>query len=165
MRKHPPNRILLAGFVVAAMVLVGAGSLSALTRIFQTAAPLALGLTTGFHFVDTEDARSSEAQTANSQDSFSRSAPAPAWLMNAMPGYSSGRAREMWYLSLDRAGDRELRLYDSGATDVVTTNPYNAFRTDFATPSFQSSRAAVSSMALLAPSAPAVTGAGIISTT
>src|SRR4051794_34994475 len=74
---------------------------------------------------------------------FGLSYAGPAWLMNALPGYSSGRAREMWYLSLDRGGDRELRLYDSGGADVMTTNPYRAFRTDFATSPFQSSRTAV----------------------
>src|SRR2546421_11939636 len=31
---------------------------------------------------------------------------APAWLLNALPGYSSGRAREAWYRSLVRSDDR-----------------------------------------------------------
>ena len=163
MRKHPRNRKLLAGFVMAAAVLVGAGSLSALTRIFRSAAPLALGLTTGdFQFVDSEQARSSEAQTTSYQDSFSR--VAPAWLTNALPGYSSGRAQESWYLSLNRADDRELRLDESRGMPVMTTNPYHAFQESFAAPSFQSSRNAMSSTTLIAPSARTANGTGIIST-
>src|SRR5205823_4040149 len=76
MRKQSRNGKLLIGFIVAGAVLLGVGSLSALARIFQAAAPIAFGLTTGnFQFVDTDETRSSEGQTASSQDSFSRSAP------------------------------------------------------------------------------------------
>src|SRR6476619_6509473 len=98
MMTSPRNRKLIAGFVTAIVVLlVGARSLSALTRIFETAAPIALGLTTGsFHFDDAEEMRGVDSPAAAAfQPSIARTAP--EWLVNAMPGYSSGRARELWY--------------------------------------------------------------------
>src|SRR5947207_6795882 len=157
--ENPTPRPFAALIVTALLLVTTAAGVSALSRVFQ--APLLnTAEENNFHFIESEQTQSTETRTAFYQDSFSR--VAPAWLTNAMPGYSSGRAREMWYLSLDRAGDRELRLYDSGGADVMTTNPYRAFQTDFATSPFQSSRAAVSSMALIAPSAPAATGSAII---
>src|SRR6476646_9453792 len=104
MRNNPPNRPFRAALVIVTIVL-GAGSLS-LARMFHMMNLIDFGLTTDhFQFAVSEPARSTQAQTASAQDSYSQAAP--AWLTNALPGYSSSRAREMWYLSLNRAGDRE----------------------------------------------------------
>src|SRR5437764_4438418 len=94
--------------VVAILLASTAGYVSALSRMFQSPIPF-VEEETDFHFDEIDAIRGGEARAvANSEGSFNRTAP--AWLMNAMPGYSSGRNRELWYLSLDRGGDRELRL-------------------------------------------------------
>jgi autotransporter-associated beta strand protein len=52
---------------------------------------------------------------------------APAWLMNALPGYSSGRVRELWYFSLDSSGDRRLGIETSGSFNAPITTSYAVF--------------------------------------
>ena len=153
------TRWLIASFTIIAILLTGtAVGVSAISRMFQTFRAGAAG-NSDFHLVDSEQAGSSEARAPFSQDSFSH---APAWLMNALPGYSSSRDREMWYLSLNRAADRELRLDEARGTYGMTTNRYHASLANFATPFVQSSRA-IFPAALIAPTTSSGTGSGIIS--
>src|SRR5947207_5650865 len=160
--ENPTPRPFAALIVTALLLVTTAAGVSALSRVFQ--APLLnTAEENNFHFIESEQTQSTETRTAFYQDSFSR--VAPAWLTNALPGYSSSRARAMWYLSLYNAADSDLRLDESRGTQVMTTNPYHAFREEFAAPSFQDGRAAISSLGLRTPTAPATTGPGIISTT
>jgi fibronectin-binding autotransporter adhesin len=48
----------------------------------------------------------------------------PAWLIDAVPGYSSSRARQMFYLSLERSGDSRLSLDYSGGTSSTSSYVY-----------------------------------------
>ena len=146
----------VAALTIIAILLTGAAvGVGAISRVFQTLRGGAGG-ESNFHFADTEPAGSSEASP---QNSFSR---APAWLMNALPAYSSSREREMWYLSPNRAADRELRLDEARGTYVMTTNPYHASLANFATPFLQSNRA-IFPTALMAPTTSSPNGSGIIS--
>src|SRR5688572_14977293 len=100
MKKRSP----LTGIATAVIVLVGTvGYAGALSRMFQTPFPLA-SARSDFHSVDVVESRTATTASASVQNDFSRHAP--AWLVNALPGYSSGHARAMFYLSLDRSGDR-----------------------------------------------------------
>src|SRR4051812_33058745 len=141
----PENRTSrpFAALTVTAILLVAtAAGMGALARIFQ--APLVIATAQNdFHLVDTDQTRSKETPTASYQDSFSQAAP--AWLVNAMPGYSSGRARELWYLSLNRAADQELRLVQSTGGYVTATSPYRAVQTNVGFAAFASGGAPISS--------------------
>jgi len=161
MMTSPPVRKLIGGFMTAAVVfLIGSGSLSALARIFQDAAPFALGLTTGgFHFDDAEEMRGVESPAAAAfQPSIARTAP--EWLVNAMPAYSSGRARELWYLSLDRAGDTRLAFIEYGGVND-TSSPYAPTRMSFASAFVQSSGERFASSGGVGPAAPLASGVWI----
>ena len=104
MKKHDRVGAPLAGLTLAAILLASmAGYVSALSRIFegpdlseQSESTLAVD--------DRFDVRVEEARGAGPEQALAR--VAPAWLLNALPAYSSGRAREAWYFALDRAGDR-----------------------------------------------------------
>src|SRR6266404_890718 len=90
----------LAGLTVAAILLSRtAGYVSALSRMFQS--PLIIEeAATDFLGDDTSVAQAdSQEKTATFQQTLGRTAA--AWLINALPGYSPSRARELWYLSLD----------------------------------------------------------------
>jgi fibronectin-binding autotransporter adhesin len=111
----------LAGITVAVIILAStAGCLSAFSRIFQASVPF---MTEEQHFQFADEAsRPAFVEAPSSDQAFMRMA-APAWFTNAMPAYSSGRNREMWYLSLDSSGDRRLTFAESSSAND-TSNPY-----------------------------------------
>lgn len=113
-----------AGLTVAAILLAStAGYVSALSRMFQSPAPF-LSEENDFSFEDAGEVRAAAPEIASFQQAFTRTAP--AWFVNAMPGYSSGRARELWYLSLNRSGDGRLAYEAFGGVND-STNPYQTF--------------------------------------
>src|SRR4051812_16361002 len=148
----------LVGLTIAAILLASTvGYVSALSRMFQSSVPF---VTEESHFQFTDDASSNmtPVAAANSDQSFTRSAP--AWFVNAMPSYSSSREREMWYLSLDRSGDSRLRLEESGGFNYIA-NPFAAMnRQSFATlaPTMGVVAASSSRSSGTAPLAPTVNG-------
>src|SRR5688572_15602338 len=110
----------LTAIAAAVIGLVGTvGYVSAFSRMFQTPLPLAAGRS-DFHSVDVVESRSTTTAPATFQNDFSRRAP--AWLVNALPAYSSGHARAMFYLSLDRSGDR---VYEPAHVGTLR-DPFNA---------------------------------------
>jgi autotransporter-associated beta strand protein len=144
----------LAGLTIAAILLAStAGYVSALSRMFQSPMPF-IAEETGFHFDEIDAMRSAEVRAvANSEGSFDRTAP--AWLVNALPGYSSSRAREMWYLSLNSSGDRRVAFESYGAMND-TSNPYAATKMSFASPFVQSGGERFASSDGIMPAAPTV---------
>jgi fibronectin-binding autotransporter adhesin len=116
----------LAGLTVAAILLAStAGYVSALSRMFQS--PLISEETeSDFLGDDTSVAQAaSQEKAATFQQSLGRTAA--AWLINALPGYSSGSARELWYLSLDSSGDRLLGIETSGNYNAPVATTYAVF--------------------------------------
>jgi autotransporter-associated beta strand protein len=98
-KRAPVSRIILALVLLAST----AGYVSALSRIFQVPRVWEISIS-HFHPEEGSDARTEPITNFNVQQSVARTTP--AWLLNALPGYSSSRAREQWYSSLDRSGDR-----------------------------------------------------------
>jgi autotransporter-associated beta strand protein len=121
----------LAGLTVAAILLAStAGYVSALSKMFQS--PLTFDESASdFLGNDMSDApAAAQNQPASFQQYLGRTTA--AWLINALPSYSSGRAREMWYLSLDSSGDR--RAFElppvtntrvSGTYEALSTSTFN----------------------------------------
>jgi autotransporter-associated beta strand protein len=122
MKNEKRGKSPVAGLTVAAILLAStAGYVSALSRMFQSPMPL-VAEETGFHFDEIDAMPAAEMRQAPTSQSIDRTAP--AWLINALPGYSSGSARMLWYLSLDRSGDRRLS-YEAFGSANDTTNPYH----------------------------------------
>src|SRR6476646_7239552 len=93
----------LAGLTIAAILLAStAGYVSALSRVFQSPLPF-VNEERDFQFADEASSRPAVVEAASFQQTLSKTPP--AWFVNAMPAYSSGRAREIWYLSLDRSSN------------------------------------------------------------
>jgi autotransporter-associated beta strand protein len=94
----------LTGLTVVAILLAStAGYVSALSRLFQ--APIASqAWESDFQVADGFGLRAQEEKAARQ----SLAKTAPAWLLNALPGYTSSqaRAREAWYFSLDESRNR-----------------------------------------------------------
>ena len=105
MKKENRGGVPLAGLTVAAILLAStAGYVSALSRMFQ-APVITEESESDFLSVDADMAApAAKIPAAGFEQRLGQMAA--AWLVNALPGYSSGRAREMWYLSLDSSGDR-----------------------------------------------------------
>ena len=113
-----------AGLTVAAILLAStAGYVSALSRMFQSTSPV-VSEGSDFRVEETGDRPAAAPEIASFQQIFTRTAP--AWFVDAMPGYSSGRARELWYLSLNRSGDGRLSSEAFGGVND-STNPYQTF--------------------------------------
>src|SRR6266550_2390240 len=119
--RTPLSRIILALILMASM----AGYVSALSGVLQV--PLALPQwTNDLRFDDARDVRAlADRSAANFPQSLGRTAP--AWLMNALPGYSSGRAREQWYFSLDGSGDRIAFEMPPASFNAPVSNSYGVF--------------------------------------
>jgi autotransporter-associated beta strand protein len=91
-------------------------------------APLALRpVETDFQFDDAFGLRAQEEKTA--QQSLAKTAP--AWLLNALPGYtaSQARAREAWYFALDESRDR-LGFELGGSMGLFSSSGYGVFNTN-----------------------------------
>ena len=115
----------LVGLTVAAILLAStAGYVSALARMFQ--APMDWEQSENdFLFDEDSAAPRSKVAPVTFQQRLGR--VAAAWLVNAMPGYSSGRARELWYLSLDSAGDHRIAFDTSSNYNAPVSGSYAAF--------------------------------------
>lgn len=147
MNKANRGGLPLAGLTIGAILLAStAGYVSAISRMFQ--APLTPQVAmSSFQFDGTEADRPVEMTAPTADQSLARTAP--AWLMNALPGYSSGSARLAWYSSLDRLGDSRvmLSLYsDSAPYAFVGTldNPYRTDSSGMSSPYFGASGGALS---------------------
>ena len=125
MKKENRGGVPLAGLTVAAILLAStAGYVSALSRMFQ-APMISEESANDFLSADADTAApAAKIPAASFEQSLGRMAA--AWLVNALPGYSSGRARELWYLSLDSSGDRQLRFENAGGVND-SSNPYQVF--------------------------------------
>jgi autotransporter-associated beta strand protein len=79
--------------------------------------------------VDGSDAdRAVEMTTPTVDQTLARTTP--SWLLNALPGYSSGDARVAWYSLLDRSGDRRVSFEVSGGSnDMRSSNAFLLFDT------------------------------------
>jgi autotransporter-associated beta strand protein len=120
----------LAGLTVAAILLAStAGYVSALSKMFQS--PLMFEESASDFLGDDASSATAAAQTqpASFQQYFARSTA--AWLTNALPAYSSGRARELWYLSLDSSGDRRLSIETTGNYNAPVSTSYSVFNPNF----------------------------------
>ncbi len=127
MRKEKRGGSPLTGLTVAAILLAStAGYVSALSRMFQSPSPF-LSPENTFSSEETSALASPAAEIPGFQQAFIRTAP--AWFVNAMPGYSSGRARAMWYLSLDSSGDRRAFDFSGGFNDTTSRNSFLLFDT------------------------------------
>jgi fibronectin-binding autotransporter adhesin len=130
MKKERRGGSPLAGLTVAAILLAStAGYVSALSRMFQS--PLIFEESASdFLGDDTSVAQAAgEEKVPSFQQSLGRTAA--AWLINALPGYSSGRARELWYLSLESSGDRRLSIETSGSFNAPISSSYSVFNPNF----------------------------------
>jgi fibronectin-binding autotransporter adhesin len=161
MKKESRGGIPLAGLTVAAILLAStAGYVSALSRMFQ--APV-VSQASENDFLFDGDMPTPPAKMPEAGFEQRLGQMAATWLVNALPGYSSGRARELWYLSLDSSGDRRLSIESSAVTNVPVSGTYAAlnagtFGNLTPTTAFVSSR----SSAISAPAAPAATtGTGV----
>src|SRR5688572_9414552 len=120
MRTQTRSRSGVPRLAVTAIVLVSTvGCVSAISRMFQTPLPLAAARS-DFQLVDVVESETATRAPASFQNDFSRRAP--AWLVNALPGYSSGHAPTMFYLPLDRSGDR---LYEPAYVGTLR-DPFKA---------------------------------------
>jgi autotransporter-associated beta strand protein len=160
MKKESRGGIPLAGLTVAAILLAStAGYVSALSRMFQ--APV-ISQASENDFLFDGDMPTPPAKMPEAGFEQQLGQMAATWLVNALPGYSSGRARELWYLSLDSSGDRRLSIESSAVTNVPVSGTYAAlnagtFGNLTPTTAFVSSRSA----AISAPAAPAATTGNI----
>jgi fibronectin-binding autotransporter adhesin len=125
MKKENRGGVPLAGLTVAAILLASTvGYVSALSRMFQ-APIIAEESENGFLSDDDTAAPAARMPEVSIEQGLGRMAA--AWLMNALPGYSSGRDRELWYLSLDQSGDHRLSIETSGATNSPVSGTYAVF--------------------------------------
>lgn len=155
MKKEHRGGVPLAGLTVAAILLAStAGYVSALSRMFQ--APVMLEESRNDFLADADVAApAAKIPAASFEQSLGQMAA--AWLVNALPSYSSGRAREMWYLSLDSSGDRRASEF-SGGSNAATYGSFavsNAAQSNSLAPvtAFVSSRSSATPPVLGAPDA------------
>jgi fibronectin-binding autotransporter adhesin len=124
MKKHDRVGAPLAGLTVAALLLASmVGYVSALSRIFE-AQDMVERPESALAFDDRFEVRAEEARAISAQQALARTAP--AWLLNALPGYSSSRAREAWYSALDRTGDR-IGFEMGGSVNASVSSSYVLF--------------------------------------
>jgi fibronectin-binding autotransporter adhesin len=125
MKKENRGGVPLAGLTVAAILLASTvGYVSALSRMFQ--API-IAEESENGFLSEGDTAAPAARMAEVRIEQGLGRMAATWLMNALPGYSSGRARELWYLSLDSSSDRRLSIETSSATNSPASGTYAVF--------------------------------------
>jgi hypothetical protein len=87
MKKHDRVGAPLAGITVAAMLLAGTvGYVSALSHIFE-AQDMSVQEENALAVEDRFDVRVEEARADSAQQALARTAP--AWLLNALPAYTS----------------------------------------------------------------------------
>ncbi|MEN3368646.1 MAG: hypothetical protein V7609_789 [Verrucomicrobiota bacterium] len=125
MKKDNRGGAPVAGLAVAAILLVSmTGYVCALSGMFQS--PLAYDSEEGDFLFDEALAPQPDARPVPANFQYSPAQAAPEWLMNVLPGYSSGSARLAWYSLLESSGDR-LGFETGGNFNAPTSGGYVLF--------------------------------------